>query len=135
MALGIYLISVDRIAHVISPQFQKPANMNQLPTDTFSYQYARRTRELEGVRYVTSKRGTKLVLFAGNTFTPNERPHPGQVSRNWKCSMYYKTKCRARVITRHQNGHEYIRPAFPVHTHPTQFPQLTNKIARAERML
>lgn len=82
-----------------------------------------RANEHEGVCYVSSRRGTSLVLFDGNTYTPNQKPMPGQASRNWKCSMYYKEKCRARVTTR-QSGHtEFIRAAYAMHTHPKLFPE------------
>lgn len=32
--------------------------------------------------------------YQGNTYTPNEKMFDGQGSRAWKCSMYYKLKCR-----------------------------------------
>lgn len=84
-----------------------------------------RTRELKGVQYVSSKRGTQLVLFNGNTYTPNEKPGTSGV-RNWKCSMYYKMKCKARVITRRLNGKEYLRPAYEFHTHYKQYGPTSN---------
>lgn len=73
--------------------------------------------------YVTSKRGTQLVFYDGNTYTPNEKPYPGQGSRNWKCSQYYKSKCKARVITREINNRDVIRSAVIEHTHPKIYPQ------------
>lgn len=73
--------------------------------------------------YVTSKRGTQLVFYDGNTYTPNEKSYPGQGSRNWKCSQYYKSKCKARVITREINNRDVIRSAIIEHTHPKVYPQ------------
>ncbi|XP_037029115.1 modifier of mdg4 isoform X22 [Bradysia coprophila] len=76
--------------------------------------------------YVTSKRGTQLVFYDGNTYTPNEKSYPGQGSRNWKCSQYYKSKCKARVITREINNRDVIRSAIIEHTHPKIYPQHPN---------
>lgn len=83
--------------------------------------------EEESVHYVSSKRGTQLVMYDGNTYTPNEKSYPGQYSRNWKCSMYYKCKCKARVITRETNNIEVIRMAVAEHTHPQMYPQYSKK--------
>lgn len=77
----------------------------------------------EAAVYVTSKRGTQLVFYDGNTYTPNEKSYPGQGSRNWKCSQYYKSKCKARVITREINNRDVIRCAITEHTHPKVYPQ------------
>jgi hypothetical protein len=52
---------------------------------------------LHDFRFVLSKRGTKLVYLDGNTFTPNDKKTEGK--RDWKCSMYYKKNCKARVTT------------------------------------
>lgn len=80
----------------------------------------------EAAVYVTSKRGTQLVFYDGNTYTPNEKSYPGQGSRNWKCSQYYKSKCKARVITREINNRDVIRSAITEHTHPKIYPQQSN---------
>lgn len=82
-----------------------------------------RANEIQGVCYVSSKRGTHLVLYEGNTFTPNQKLTTGKAVRNWKCSLYYKEKCRARVITRQEGDMEFIRAAVTTHTHPKRFPQ------------
>lgn len=83
---------------------------------------------------MSSKRGTHLVLFDGNTYTPNERAYPGQYSRNWKCSLYYKCKCRARIITREflkqGNRKEVIKVAVADHTHPQVYPQYSQQILK-----
>lgn len=78
--------------------------------------------EIEGVNYIISKRGTDHVLFEGNTFTPNEKYSDNRTSRSWKCSWYYKLKCRARVSTRYIGIKEYIRPSCLAHNHPNMLP-------------
>lgn len=79
-------------------------------------------KEIEGVQYILSKRGTTHVLFEGNTYTPNEKDFDGQGSRTWKCSMYYKLKCRARISTRRNGLKEYIKPSMHKHNHEKLFP-------------
>lgn len=81
-----------------------------------------RRGEMEGVRYIISKRGTEHVLFEGNTYTPNEKSFEGRSMRTWKCSMYYKYKCRARVTTRHFGDKQYIKASSVDHTHAKIFP-------------
>lgn len=81
-----------------------------------------RQGETEGVRYILSKRGTEHVLYEGNTYTPNEKLLQGRCVRTWKCSMYYKYKCRARVTTRHFGDKEFIKSTFVEHTHAKLFP-------------
>lgn len=90
---------------------------------------------IEPVDYVASKRGTHLVLYDGNTYTPNEKPFPGQSTRNWKCSMYYKSKCRARVITKEVNNTEVLRVAVSEHTHSSMFPQHKKKAKTLNRYM
>lgn len=80
--------------------------------------------EIEGVTYIQSKRGTVLVLHEGNSFTPNEKTLKGQTCRSWKCSMYYKLKCRARITTRKHGSKELLRPSLHDHNHPELFPKL-----------
>ncbi|XP_059611368.1 modifier of mdg4-like isoform X25 [Phlebotomus argentipes] len=68
--------------------------------------------------YVPSKRGTNLILYDGNTYTPNDKLQPGHLSRSWKCSQYYRQKCKARIVTKNNK----IRVAVPIHTHDPMFP-------------
>lgn len=75
-----------------------------------------KTKEVEGVQYIKSKRGTDHVLFEGHTFTPNEKDSQ-QNSRTWKCSMYYKLKCRARITTRRVGTKEFLKPSQHEHNH------------------
>nr|XP_029723248.1 FLYWCH-type zinc finger-containing protein 1-like [Aedes albopictus] len=79
------------------------------------------------VIYVLSKRGTKHLFHDGNTYTPNERPYPGQRSRTWKCSLYYRLKCRARIVTSEAGGLPKLRVVVAEHTHSKVFPNLTHK--------
>lgn len=81
-----------------------------------------RRGELEGVRYIISKRGTEHVLFEGNTYTPNEKSFEGRSIRTWKCTMYYKYKCRARVTTRHFGDKQFIKASLVDHTHAKIYP-------------
>lgn len=90
------------------------------------YDHRQKSSYHEAAVYVTSKRGTQLVFYDGNTYTPNEKSYPGQGSRNWKCSQYYKSKCKARVITREINNRDVIRSAITEHTHPKMYPQHSN---------
>lgn len=84
--------------------------------------YKARAKEIEGVQYIRSKRGTEQVLFDGNTFTPNEKNSEGSGSRTWKCSMYYKLKCRSRVTTRRVGSKEFLKPSNRPHNHDRLFP-------------
>lgn len=79
------------------------------------------------VIYVLSKRGTKHLLYDGNTYTPNERPFPGQRSRTWKCTLYYRLKCRARIVTSETYGLPNLRVVVAEHTHEKLFPHLSEK--------
>lgn len=81
-----------------------------------------RDDEIEGVQYILSKRGTEHVLYEGNTYTPNEKSSISRSSRTWKCSMYYKFKCKARVVTRFIDNKEFLRPPHMEHTHERIFP-------------
>lgn len=69
-------------------------------------------------RFVFSKRGTKLVYFHGNTFTPNDKKTEGK--RDWKCSMYYKKNCRARLrtLTDKNNENKTTVTLISEHSHP-----------------
>ncbi|XP_017023374.1 uncharacterized protein [Drosophila kikkawai] len=72
-------------------------------------------------QYVRSNRGTDLVYHEGNTYTPNEKLRQGQKSRDWKCSMYHKAKCRARLVTKLTHGGDIIHVTSNLHTHPTMY--------------
>lgn len=77
---------------------------------------------IEGVQYILSKRGTAQVLFEGNTYTPNEKTVDGQGCRTWKCSMYHKLKCRARITTRRIDEKEFLKPSLATHNHDKMYP-------------
>lgn len=81
--------------------------------------------ETEGVQYIISRRGTEQVLYKGNTYTPNEKAELGRTFRTWKCSMYYKSKCKARITTRYVGDKEFIRPSYVEHSHQDMFPDPT----------
>lgn len=68
-----------------------------------------------------SNRGTDLVYYEGNTYTPNEKLREGQKSRDWKCSMYHKAKCRARLVTRITPQGDLIHVTCSQHTHPVMY--------------
>ncbi|XP_017967241.2 uncharacterized protein LOC108659007 [Drosophila navojoa] len=72
-------------------------------------------------QYVRSSRGTDLVFFEGNTYTPNEKLREGQKSRDWKCSMYHKAKCRARLNTRITDLGDLIHMTSQKHTHTPMY--------------
>ncbi|XP_055704668.1 modifier of mdg4-like isoform X37 [Phlebotomus papatasi] len=74
--------------------------------------------EKSSIVYVPSKRGTNLILYDGNTYTPNDKIQPGHLSRSWKCSQYYRQKCKARIVTKNDT----IRVAVAMHTHEPMFP-------------
>lgn len=93
---------------------------------TDDYRNKPKQSEIQGVSYILSKRGTEHVLFEGNTFTPNEKFSENRLARTWKCSWYYKHKCRARVATRFIGDKEYIRPSCLPHNHSNMFPVETN---------
>lgn len=68
-------------------------------------------------KFIVSGRGTSLIAYEGNTYVPNEKnPLPNR-RRNWKCSQYYKLKCRARVTTKDGN----LKVPCPDHTHEPWF--------------
>lgn len=69
------------------------------------------------VNYVFSARGTQMIYYQGNTYVPNEKVALPNRKRNWKCSMYFKEKCRARVTTK--NGR--LEVPVPNHTHLLKF--------------
>ncbi|XP_017475200.1 PREDICTED: uncharacterized protein LOC108365624 [Rhagoletis zephyria] len=73
------------------------------------------------VQYVRSRRGTHLVLHEYNTYTPNEKVRDGRHSRDWKCSMYHKAKCRARLVTRHTSKGDVIHITSDNHTHKPMY--------------
>lgn len=67
-------------------------------------------------RFVQSKRGTLLVYYEGNTFTPNDKRLDGK--RSYKCSMYYKMACKARLITSVGANNHTILKMTAQHSHP-----------------
>ncbi|XP_053954827.1 uncharacterized protein LOC128861002 [Anastrepha ludens] len=73
------------------------------------------------VQYVRSRRGTHLVLYKYNTYTPNEKVRDGRLSRDWKCSMYHKAKCRARLVTRQTLSGDVIHITSDKHTHKPMY--------------
>lgn len=87
--------------------------------------YRTQPKEIEGVQYIRSKRGTDQVLFEGNAYTPNEKSSNESGSRTWKCSMYYKFKCKSRITTRHVGSKEYVRPSNHQHNHQDLHPVKT----------
>lgn len=84
--------------------------------------FRKRSEEIEGVQYIQSKRGCAHVLYDGNTYTPNEKTFDGQGSRSWKCSMYYRQKCKARLTTRRIGEKEFLRPSSTTHNHDPLYP-------------
>ncbi|XP_015038872.2 uncharacterized protein pre-mod(mdg4)-AD [Drosophila pseudoobscura] len=96
--------------------------------------------QLEGqgqvlAEYVRSRRGTGLVYYEGNTYTPNEKLREGQKSRDWKCSMYHKAKCRARLVTRHTRIGDLIHVTSRLHTHPRMYDHLYKSEDKDSRKL
>ncbi|XP_026845164.1 uncharacterized protein LOC6598815 [Drosophila persimilis] len=85
--------------------------------------------------YVRSRRGTGLVYYEGNTYTPNEKLREGQKSRDWKCSMYHKAKCRARLVTRHTRIGDLIHVTSRLHTHPRMYDHLHKSEDKDSRKL
>lgn len=70
----------------------------------------------ESFRFVNSKRGTKHILFDGNTYTPNDKKISGR--KDWKCSQYYKKQCRARIQTLDANSiSSGLRVLTAMHSH------------------
>ncbi|XP_065354453.1 uncharacterized protein pre-mod(mdg4)-AD [Calliphora vicina] len=73
-------------------------------------------------RYIISRRGTQLVFYKYNTYTPNSKLKPESRSRDWKCSMYHKAKCKARLVTKLTSNGDIIHVTSSVHTHEPMFP-------------
>lgn len=73
-------------------------------------------------RYIISSRGTQLVFYKYNSYTPNSKLKPDTRSRDWKCSMYHKAKCRARIVTKVTPAGDIIHVTSSVHTHEPMFP-------------
>lgn len=78
--------------------------------------------------YVMSKRGTKLVLFDGNTYTPNTKDIPGQMTRSWKCSLYHRQKCKGRVSTYETIKGTRLRVSYALHSHERMVPNSHERI-------
>lgn len=55
-----------------------------------------------------------MIAYGGNTYVPNEKVEKPNRRRNWKCSLYYKEKCTARVTTK--DGQ--LQVPRSIHTHP-----------------
>ncbi|KAL9893483.1 uncharacterized protein ACN427_007581, partial [Glossina fuscipes fuscipes] len=73
-------------------------------------------------QYITSRRGTQLVFFKHNTYTPNSKLKPYTRSRDWKCSMYHKAKCKARLVTKFTTIGDIIHETSTFHTHQPMYP-------------
>lgn len=69
------------------------------------------------MKYVYSARGTQLIYFQENTYVANEKVALPNRKRNWKCSLYFKEKCRARITTK--DGR--LEVPVPTHTHLPKF--------------
>lgn len=70
-------------------------------------------------RFVLSKRGTRQIFYEGNTFTPNDKKTGGK--RDWKCSLYYKQSCRARLTTFTSENNETTVRLISNHSHPNVY--------------
>lgn len=55
----------------------------------------------------------------GNTFTPNDKKTEGR--RDWKCTMYYKQRCKARLRTLTTANNETQVNLFSEHSHPVVY--------------
>ncbi|XP_073819467.1 pre-mod(mdg4)-AD, partial [Musca autumnalis] len=75
-------------------------------------------------RYIISRRGTQLVLFRHNTYTPNSKIKPESLKRDWKCSMYHKAKCKARLVTKFTSAGDIIHVTCAMHSHPDMYPPI-----------
>ncbi|XP_070506020.1 modifier of mdg4-like isoform X34 [Chironomus tepperi] len=70
-------------------------------------------------RFVQSKRGAIQVYYDGNTYTPNDKKLNGK--RAYKCSMYYKKNCKARLITKLDFNNQTTLKVSSEHTHPKMY--------------
>lgn len=70
-------------------------------------------------RFVQSKRGSIQVFYDGNTYTPNDKKLDGK--RSYKCSMYYKKNCKARLITKLGLNNQTTLKVSSEHTHPKMY--------------
>lgn len=55
-----------------------------------------------------------MINYDGNLFVANEKVELPNRRRNWKCTQYYKQKCRARVTTKEG----LLDVPYPEHSHP-----------------
>ncbi|KAG5672368.1 hypothetical protein PVAND_002500 [Polypedilum vanderplanki] len=77
-------------------------------------------------RFVQSKRGSMQIFYNGNTYTPNDKI--GGDKRWWKCSMYYRKACKARIqtVTSFDNQ-TLLKISRPEHTHPKMYQSSSKK--------
>ncbi len=83
-------------------------------------------RNIRDFSYVFSNRGTKQVLFDGNTYTPNSKENTELKYRTYKCAQYYKKKCNGRIAIRVVDNREYLKVVFNDHTHEPTHPGKNN---------
>jgi FLYWCH zinc finger domain len=72
--------------------------------------------KIPNFKLVRSKRGTTHIFYDGNTFTPNEKINCGK--RTWKCTLYYKQNCKARLTTFTGSNNQTTVRAISAHSHP-----------------
>lgn len=78
------------------------------------------------VVFIKSKRGTHLLVFDGNPYTPNEKLDPNEPNRSWKCCLYYKNQCKARLRTYRKDGYTWFFSKSG-HNHIKKYPGLSIK--------
>lgn len=75
------------------------------------------------------------MLHEYNTYTPNEKVRDGRLSRDWKCSMYHKAKCRARLVTKHTFTGDVIHVTSAIHTHKPMYTAAELEMIQKQNLL
>lgn len=70
---------------------------------------------MEEASFQQTNRGGRKLVHEGFSFTVNRKLNENLIS--WKCTKYKQFGCRARAVTKHIKGSEYIKLSKPEHTH------------------
>uniref|UniRef100_A0A336LHZ9 CSON002388 protein n=1 Tax=Culicoides sonorensis TaxID=179676 RepID=A0A336LHZ9_CULSO len=63
----------------------------------------RQDEDVKSVSFVKSRRGTQCLYYNGFIYTPNQKEVRGMVKRDYKCTMYHRSKCKARALFNVEN--------------------------------
>lgn len=88
---------------------------------------------LLGVKFITTRRGTKYLWYEGFTYSKQVKYEPGLTRMDYKCTMYNKLKCKGRAVIGNLTRGPPIVKIRGEHNHLPQIKQLPKATATVTR--